>query len=269
MKHNRETVEPPRRTAASDHRIEALRNGGSRIEAEIADFLKCRNLRIAISPLGSSLKGYAAENSDIEYAISFLDGFQVGGTLANGVLPQDLRLGEQVYSIADRCLASLGLRPDSFGTGTLVHIFIYQGLLHSPTNSAEIFQYCNEATCPHWISRLLLPVAFGDAALLVQLKSRLFRSLEMLYAKDQTRFNSLWESIQAEHYNANWHIDESDIHEKPHLKAWLGLHQVDVQSHASFSRFLEQWRKQVGLPMFEKVWPAAAQLKIAENLGIL
>lgn len=194
-------LDGPYVTEASRYRRKKLGAIGIKIERYIQQYFHSDAVRIAIVPLGSSLKGYANDGSDIDFMILILSG------LPNEPDTFDEKVAEQIYEQANVWIKD--------GEDDGFHV---DGELHE---QAGIYNFSNgvrdHVSREDWrVEKLFLPVVYGDTTLLQAARTDAIRSVS-----DSESPNNEWEYLRRQYYRANLYLHAGEIQNKGSILKWL------------------------------------------------
>ena len=239
----------PSVTAESEERLRILSEVGPEIERYIQQLLENDDIRIAIIPAGSTLRGYAASHSDIEYSIVILRG-----------IPQRIRdlaqsdeTRDHVTSIFNECNRLINAKKN-FGDLLIVSkMHNASGITHGDQDpSLLLYEREDDGTfIPIYFHLLFLPVAYGDALLVEQVRGN---AIQFLVDGDSPE--KVWEIIRhryADFVTFSIPVLEKKSHKKLHLVEWLASQSVDVNLPKEVAGFLQAHLQQIGLPNFSEM----------------
>ncbi|HLD50350.1 MAG TPA: hypothetical protein VJC08_04055, partial [bacterium] len=173
-----------------------LSDSGFEIEEVVRKVLANDAIRIAVVPVGSTLKGYAGIGSDLDYLIYFLAG-----------LSPDFKIGEKeaakIFEEANKITAKNGPAGPDEKVDKVDEFFNYSGIAHHSLSAGEI-------------AGLFFPVAYGDSALIEEARRQALRQVEA-----QSAPLDFWADVQAAYTEATL-FDPSSA--KSNLFEWLGKH---------------------------------------------
>jgi len=231
-------------TQASIDRRNGLAQVGNLIEKFMKKFLKSPKLKIAIVPAGSALKGYATEDSDIEYKIYITEGMD----------PHIRELAtEDVERIVDELGGYLDLSK-GFGIDFLFlavsSIYNYSAFSQE-ANISELYSLGDD-----WIiydslfGDLFLPIAYGNQNQVQKIRKNVLRVI-----RNQTQWpqRKMWARIQ-ENTNNYTEIDLEQVDEKPHLQSWLqNQYEINTASEESLDAYFDKRMDQLGIPNWDQM----------------
>jgi len=257
-------------TEESRKRLRALKEAGPAIEQLVQRSLNNSRVRIAIMPAGSALKGYAAADSDLDYAILILDGPDPR------ISHFDSSKAEQIYQGAADILKGRSFKSDNYLPHALSEMFDltllrnYSAIAH-PDPSWENWYSPGPSVTNEFadLGALFLPMAYGDPNLLEQARQNAI-----------SRFASNpreWDLIKMEHLSFIT-IPSDWGRSKDHLLEWLSQWGVTITSATDVQRFKRDRDAPVQLPSIDKMaraylqgalQPAGADLKEATRDAII
>lgn len=262
-------------TQASRLRMAVLKKVGPKIEQFIQNYFSNPNLRIAIIPLASTLKGYAIEDSDIDYAIYILDG------LDSNI--RALRQGQKsaILDELTKLIRAEGFQPDS----ALMDSF---PLINFSDVTHGIFKHISRQNETYLtaLAHIFLPIAYGDKNLIEKIRYNVIDS----FHNQSDRRRESWDKIQ-EFYWQVIEILSADLSFKPQLKEWLVPQGVDegyleeylqaspyekyqygrrLETYGGFRIFYERRKGRMSLPNLEAMVqiylnPTASSIGIADE----
>ncbi|MFA6350198.1 MAG: ATP-binding protein, partial [Candidatus Omnitrophota bacterium] len=207
------------------------------------------DINIAIVPLGSTLKGYAAKGSDIDFAVYILPGSRLGAisldAVSQGMIINDIGKVLNKYQIKSECLYI----SDLFGFANM----------RSKLPKAEDMAY------------LFLPVVHADSQqALDEMRKAAIEQIGKLNSPE-----SYWREVQETYLR--WILATSrEAREKPHLLTWMNL---QGYSESKLEEFNQERKVNMGLPDFGHMQealnatpqqaPADIAINLASALGFL
>jgi len=232
----------PHVTEESKKRREILRKLGPKVEKCIQRYLQDEEVRIAIIPQGSTLKGYACEDSDIECDIIILLGQpdEMQFIRFPVVDLENIMTRENFDNRDDR-------PKNSWVQTTIMTMLNISRITGWDPNSSSDTPYNLPRVVD--ISRLFLPVAYGDARLIEQVRRNVLRYVVL---NDSPKFN--WAAVQQEHKRL-LNIDSSPSYvSREHIRRWLqGQGVLNVDSEQAIKEFNKRRYVQIGLPDFDSM----------------
>jgi hypothetical protein len=198
----------PQVTRESIARREALRKIGPLVERYTQWLLGSKNIRIAIFPLGSSLKGYANVRSDVEFTVSILAGFHRSPNSEES---------KRILGKAVSLLCGKGYQADGMLTAiTSVSNLsdITDGLIDNAFE-AELKEIIDHPGYADDTFRLFLPAAFAAGSILEQARANFIE-----FAHERRLLKDVWPKIQHDYQDA-LRIEADLADSKPHLRRWL------------------------------------------------
>lgn len=228
-------------TPQSAWRRRILKEMGPLIEGEALRVFNNERVRTAVIPLGSALKGYAVDDSDVEYAIYVLEGVEP----SLGAWEDE---GREIGAAADLFLRRKGVKPEGlfFITGGLWNFSdVAQGNFSSWRKKAIQAANVNQSA---FLAYLFLPVAYGDPALVEAARRNVIRFLSELNHGTQEQ---IWSQIQKKYL---WIVspDPEQVSYKLALQRWLAR-QETIPSPAGVEVFNKKRKAKVGLPNFREM----------------
>ncbi len=213
-------------TEESKKRRAVLKKLGPAIEQYMRDYLQSPQLRIAIVPLGSTLKGYSSKESDIEYKILILKGIDED---------RDLSAAE-ISDIIDKFneyIEQEGYEGDSQVTKAAVGI---DNFVQFEAGSFTKYDLGSQALVPY----IFLPIMYGPGRLVENIRSNIVNVSN----------EKLWQEMRKQHYDVYIAIDWSGKYPelKPHLREWLRQQEFDFSQDEDVQRFNEARRRTCQLP---------------------
>ncbi len=230
-------------TPESIARLNLLKKLGHRIEEFMRKELESPQLKIMIVPLGSTLKGYAAQESDVEYAISVLSG------LKHNITEEDR---EGIFGEINKMIEAEG--------------YPIETLMHALTNvedlSEEIrFNEQGDGLVNSSYDYLFLPVAYGDRNMVEN-----YRREFISYCANKLSA-MLWERFKRAYYNRN--IDlipvSREKEKKRHFHDWLRGMKIESETQI---RSFQQKRSLPSLEEMMKIYGVDGSL-VREDDGAL
>lgn len=194
-------------TSESVKRRKALSKIGSKVEKYMQTILHDKKIKIAIFPLGSSLKGYAAESSDIEYGICVLEG-------AIEKISDNNK--SKIHNFTCHLLEEQGFLGEPL-MGSIHSIMIMPEEIRLLSNS-KVEEEADEVLDDNSLSgffQIFLAPMFRDEVALNKIRRQILTSL----ARHSNR-EFLWAFIQGE-FNKYARIDFEWAENKTHVKEFL------------------------------------------------
>ncbi len=229
----RSLAKSPFVTQESVRRIEALRKVGPMIEKYSRQLLKNENIKIAIVPLGSSLKGYADRDSDIDHVILILE----------GAPPHSVTDAEEA-KIIDRDIGLLKKEGFRFkGDDRLwLQAVNLSGFLRTqpPASQDDNLEYA--------LAMLFLPIAYGDPGAIERTRKEAITWIRT------NRYN--WDRVRTYHRELV-QVQRWKTAKKPHLRQWLAAQGVTTR----FGAFNSEGYRKARLPpitVMSKIYVPAA-----------
>ena len=204
---------------------------GPEIEKLIARVLQVDRVRVAIFPLGSTLKGYSTDDSDIEYAIFILDGI----SRHKGIdFEEDHAIREGVSVLIKR----EGIEPEEMPACPIENIVNvvngYLGPFDLNEEPIEEFRY------------VFLPMAYGNPQLIEVARKNIITALVQDLSSDNTWFDLRREFLEIVS------IDYEHIEQKQKIVEFLEKKGVGTDSE-SIRNYLKRRRRELELPNFEEM----------------
>jgi ribosomal protein S18 acetylase RimI-like enzyme/SAM-dependent methyltransferase len=221
-----------RATQESRNRIAALNSIGPGLEKDIEKILGRQGVKIAIVPVGSSLRGYSGKDSDIECEILILKGG--GGELTKG----DVRL---IGRKLNAQLASSGYKSGKRYELDVAPVSVFD------VEAALSVKPAGISDASFMIPLLFLPMAYGDPK---EVEKARKSAVSFLLSQDLIS----WGDVQNT-YEDKIALSLDRIDEKPHLDAWL---RSQGQDPADIDAVRKWWSRLTALPSFEemlKIYP--------------
>jgi hypothetical protein len=231
-------------TSDSRRLRQILAEVGSGVETYIRGRLKNDQVHIALVSVGSSLKGYAGTESDLEYVVFVIDGL----TGQSQILDSDIE--RSIYSEIDRRIdAMAGKEIAELKRNINWRINNYSEITDGSFNAPQYvevggFKMNMRKVFPFEWEKLFLPPVYGDSQRLERARRNLIQHIS------QSR--ELWPSIQNA-YADYIQIIPADVSKKPHLRRWLEGQQVDTHSPEAIGTFNDNRRQRLGLPDIEQM----------------
>lgn len=215
----------PRVTQASIQRRQILSTIGPAAERAVqALYGDDLNVKIAIVPYGSTLKGYADDKSDLEYTVYILSGREGGSALERGV--QRIHIHEAINELIDR--AGVHAEPMI----VVLPVMNLSGLDQEAVSGSLLDEQLDAWNLMH----LFLPAVYGDAVRIEQSRKHVIAHFGSRGREGEQTWQAL-RRLYAEYVA----IRQGDVDLKPHLRDWL--QRQGVASLEAFNR-----TRAVGLP---------------------
>jgi hypothetical protein len=147
-------------TDESKARRKILNEIGRNIEQFIQRVLKDRSICIAIIPYGSTLKGYASHDSDIELSIVIVEGKFTGD------IPD--HTNSEVFSYANRLISEKGYKPEAM-TEALTSVSNLPACFERLTDAGDVWDKKHEMENSN-LHKIFMPIAYGDGAAIERLR---------------------------------------------------------------------------------------------------
>lgn len=184
------------------------------------------NIKIVITPYGRTLKGYADEESDLEYAIYIISGAEEEPALDRGV--RRIRIHEEINSLINN-------QQERVKAEDMIAVLPIMNL--SGITSGDVRVSLLESELDAWyLMHLFLPVEYGNGSLIEQCR----KNIITYFSRKGQEGQEAWKSIQRV-YAEYVAIREGDVSLKPHLRNWLA--RQGVTSLEDFNK-----ARAVGLP---------------------
>ncbi|MBI3615241.1 MAG: hypothetical protein HY211_01865, partial [Candidatus Omnitrophica bacterium] len=256
-------------SSESRRRLLILKKIGRQLETYIQELLNNSEIRIALVPLGSTLKGYATAQSDIDYTILILDG------LDPAVKRVAAGKATRIENEAFRLMKKEGIKKKD-DMQHLSHLlgfsFLrnYSEIVNSPKSLGESwFLLRNDDkwdTLYADTAVLFLPIAYGNSKLVEMARRNVIDALNRKLGKrnpvilgNNIVFDdpSFWWGVIQENYLSYIYIDPDYVHRsigaKPHLGSWLSNQGINVDSKESRSAFVRDRQSRLYLRTFSEM----------------
>lgn len=230
----------PHVTRGSIERYAVLKKIGPEVEKYARILLRNRKVKVAIFPVGSTLKRYASLlKSDVELAIHLLD----DGNPDPYTIKSDIE-SEILTGVKD-LLAKEGFEPDDVGIGGFKKAVNVLNLAHG-NRSFGVSPVDAEL-----LASLFLPIAYGDAGLVETARRN---ATLFLRSQDRNRWVENWESIRQKYGELiGIEVDQERIAGKSHLRRWLLMQGIDPDALQAVAAFNQRRYKRLGLPSFQNM----------------
>ena len=221
-----------RATAESIRRRDILNQAAPQLENYLRHYYGDDSIKIAVVPAGSTLRGYASTDSDLEYDVMIL---------ASKKLPSEISMEDCRYHFNPFFRSSI-LNIDehiNFDDHFMMWIENIDTLIDHPEKYFE-----RRDRVPYIFEKLFAPIAYGDPELIERARKNAIAWMRT--------HSSLWPELQRD-YARNIIFSESNLAFKPHLKQWIidqGLQENGAQ---------EQLKSELGLPSLDvmsEIYPA-------------
>jgi len=207
-------------TKESQERLRLLHELGPQIEEIVQNELKNKTIKIAVIPRGSTLKGYAGKESDVEYTICILSG---AGGLRTVLEPEQ---EHNIFKAVNDLIALKGYAPERFLEHNFIHISNYSDI------DNIFFGFFLEVFAEE-ISYIFLPSVYGDNDLIDQVRKDILSGISK--KKDALkRWAALKEYLKEKDAVS---INAGLVEEKEHLRKFLMDNSIDPDSQKAIDDF--------------------------------
>ena len=208
---------------------------GPEVEKLIAEILQVDKVKIAIFPLGSTLKGYSTDDSDIEYAVFILDGISHRVDIDS---EEDRDIRERVGVLIKR----EGIEPEEMPAFPIENIVkAVNGYLEPFDLDEGLGAFIEE------FRYVFLPMAYGNPQLIEMARKNIIDVLDQDLSPDYIWFDLRREFLEL------ISIDYEHIKQKQKIVEFLRKQGVDIDSDESIREYLKRHRSELNLPNFEEM----------------
>ena len=228
-------------TQASIDRRSALTRIGPVIERRIQEILGNEQIRIAIFPVGGTLRGYAQDDSDVECVICILSGED--SDIAEIRNPEASQIRDELNSL---------LRGRDYGYELDKLFGEAMPIVNFSRITSGDFAFSADSIEEVWawdLDYLFLPMAYGDPALIEQARRNVVLSLAES-GLDPELINRVWSRL-SEQYSWSVSFDvESEIEtiqQRDHILQWISRQRGDPSSRQGIVDFIVARANSLGL----------------------
>lgn len=242
----RRLLNGPAVTQESIKRRRILNKIGLEAERYVRTHYDNPNVKIIITPYGSTLKGYADEKSDLEYAIYIVSGAEKEPALDRS--PRRIRIHEEINNLING-------QQEGVKAEDMIGVLPIMNLSGFPSGDVRGSLLGGELDA-WYLMHLFLPMEYGDGSLIEQRR----KNIITYFSEKGQEGQDAWKSIQRV-YAEYVAIREGDVNLKSHLRSWLA--RQNVTSLEDFNK-----ARAVGLPDLDEMISIYGVLGAVNHRGV-
>ncbi len=233
---------PPDLTKASVERRQALKNAGPRIKAFLDKHFSAdghvADVDIAIVPIGSTLHGFAIDDSDVEYHLVVLGG-----------IPPRIRflsISEEVDEEMRQILEELGFVLDGRNFA-MDNLYNFSGFVSGKSHDSAYYK--KDILLGEWTHVIFYPVVYTSSE---QKLEAVRKNVASFVYANETSDGTVWSDATEAHREIS-DITHYLVEAKAHCQSWLKALGVDPKSPEQLDQFLEQRNTSVELAPLDEL----------------